>query len=382
MNHRILFVDDEPNILSAIKRLMRGKYDVATAASAEEAHGMLDDAEPYAVVVSDLRMPGTDGIEFLEQVRTICPESVRVMLTGQADLQAAMEAINCSQIFRFITKPVAPDSLREALDAAAEQHRLIVAERELLEQTLTGSVRALTDVLELVNPVAFGRSTSIRAHVTHAARALGAESLWEYELAAMLSHVGCVALPAELVERVLAGQEVDEAEASMFRSHPRVAEGLLEGIPRLETVAKIVASQLYGDELLDKADPRVALGARLIRLASIYEGHIRQGLPAARALEYLKSACPESNGRLAEAFRGICRSRDQMVVRTVSLAELKIGMLLDEDVLANNGLLIMTSGQEVTSALLERLRNFARGIGISEPIRVRIPAAAPALAPA
>src|SRR4030042_1805929 len=94
--------------------------------------------KPYAVIVSDLKMPGMNGIKFLSKVREMAPDSVRVMLTGFAELQTAIDAVNEGNIFRFLTKPCPPDILSRALDMGIEQYRLITAERELLEQTLKG----------------------------------------------------------------------------------------------------------------------------------------------------------------------------------------------------------------------------------------------------
>jgi response regulator RpfG family c-di-GMP phosphodiesterase len=374
MTERILFVDDEPNVLQAIRRQLRGAYEVSLAGSGREALETLDREEPFAVVVSDLRMPEMDGVTLLEEVRKRAPDTVRMMLTGQADLQAAMNAINCSQIFRFATKPVGPTALKAALDASVEQHRLIVAERDLIENTLTAAIRALVDVLELVNPVAFGRATSLRAYVGHAAQALGLEDTWRYEVAAMLSQVGCVTLPPDLVQRVFAGQPVDDADRALFDSHPETAHRILGGIPRLESAAEIVAAQHATPAELEELDETVAIGARLIRIGLLYDARIREGSTSARAVAAISSNLEPGDLAVAQAFEGAAIDREDMVVRTLSLAELKTGMLLDEDVLACNELLLMTCGQEITSAMLERLKNFARGIGVREPIRVRIPA--------
>ena len=117
----------------------------------------------FAVVVSDMRMPVMDGATFLANVRTMAPESVRVLLTGQSDLEAAALAINEGQIFRFLLKPCPPKTLVAAMHASVAQHRLVTAERVLLEETLHGSVKTLSEILAMAYPAAFGRSARARS---------------------------------------------------------------------------------------------------------------------------------------------------------------------------------------------------------------------------
>src|SRR5262249_60092556 len=135
--------------------------------------------EPFAVVVSDMRMPGMDGAAFLTRVREIAPDATRVLLTGQADLDAAIAAVNRANIFRFLTKPCPPDVLASALTDAVNLHRLVTSERVLLQETLLGSVKMLTDVLALANPAAFGRATRAKQHARRTAAQLDLADRWQ-----------------------------------------------------------------------------------------------------------------------------------------------------------------------------------------------------------
>ena len=143
MTEKILFVDDEPNILQAIQRQLRSRFDVETAVSGDEALRILKEKGPFAVIVSDMRMPGMNGVELLTRVRDSYPETVRLMLTGNADQGTAMEAVNNGQIFRFLTKPCPQATLVVSVALAQRQHRLIMAEKEMLQKTLMGSVTVL-----------------------------------------------------------------------------------------------------------------------------------------------------------------------------------------------------------------------------------------------
>src|SRR6266851_2891936 len=148
MNPKILCVDDEPNVLSAFERQLRKEFAVTTARDGAEALDLAARQGPFAVILSDMRMPGMTGVELLTRMRQAAPDTVRIMLTGNADQQTAVEAINEGHIFRFLTKPCAPELLARAVAAGVEQHRLIHAEKEVLEQTLRGTITVLTEVLE------------------------------------------------------------------------------------------------------------------------------------------------------------------------------------------------------------------------------------------
>lgn len=121
MIDKILFVDDDSNILDAYKRQLKRQFHVDTAQGAEEGLDAVRNNGPYAVIVSDLRMPGMDGNQFLSRVKEIAPESVRMMLTGYADLKTAMEAINQGNILRLLTKPCTKEVLTDALNIGIEQ---------------------------------------------------------------------------------------------------------------------------------------------------------------------------------------------------------------------------------------------------------------------
>jgi len=136
---RILFVDDDQAVLDSLRRSLCRCYDVATARGPVEGLAVLAEKGPFAVVVSDLRMPGMDGVEFLRRTKAACPSAVAIMLTGHGDLTAAMSAVNEGHIFRFLTKPCPIPTLSRALDAALEHYQLAATERELLRVTLENS---------------------------------------------------------------------------------------------------------------------------------------------------------------------------------------------------------------------------------------------------
>ena len=272
MTERILCVDDDTNLLDAYHRALSKRFNIESALNGEEALAAVIDQGPYAVVVADMRMPGLNGVRLLAKVHQIAPDTVRMMLTGHGDQQTALDAVNDGHVFRFMTKPCPPQEFAKALEAGIEQYRLITAERELLSSTLTGVVKVLTDVLALVNPAAFGRASRVHHLVGQLSRELKLEKTWPIEIAAMLSQIGCVAVPEETLAKVYQSDQLSPVESLAFQRHPEVGSELLAKIPRLEEVAEIIAYQdkLYDGRGFPSDDLRgteIPLGSRILKAA-------------------------------------------------------------------------------------------------------------------
>ena len=225
----VLCVDDEPLLLEGLQRTLRENFEVITETKPLAALALLERKEhDFVAIVSDMRMPLMDGAKFLACAAEIVPNSTRVLLTGHAELNAAIAAVNTGRIFRFLCKPCPANDLIAALEAAAEQHQLRGLEEELMEQTLTGSVRLLSEVLMLVAPRLFTQNQLIQTYVLYMARRLGRTDAWRFELSACLNMIGCVGLPEETLNRALAGKPLDEQETRAFAEHPLSAHRLLK----------------------------------------------------------------------------------------------------------------------------------------------------------
>src|SRR5205823_5357234 len=151
--------------------------------------------EAVSVVVSDMRMPGMDGVEFLSRVRDAHPLVSRVMLTGNNDQATAGRAVNEGSIFRFINKPCSHEQLVATIDDAIRQHQLVAAEKQILEQTLAGSIQVLTEILALADARLFSRCTSVRDRCREVTGLIPPGELWQIESAAMLLPIGSIAIP-------------------------------------------------------------------------------------------------------------------------------------------------------------------------------------------
>jgi response regulator RpfG family c-di-GMP phosphodiesterase len=377
MTKKILFVDDEQNILDGIKRQMRKNFLVDVAAGPKQGLSAIENHGPYAVIVSDLRMPVMDGIEFLSRVRETAPDTVRMMLSGNADLKDAIKAVNEGNVFQFLAKPTTPDMLTKALNAGLKHYQLIISEKELLEKTLKGSIKVLTELLALLNPEAFGLSSRIQRTAVKVASLLGILDVWEIETAAMLSHIGCVILPDHTIMKKYHGKQLTDEEARLFNQHRMVAADLLSNIPRIEKVVKIITYQekhfdgsgLPEDSLRGNAIP---LGARILKVILDFDTLESQGVLPGNALKQLKkksgSWYDPSVIVALEVNLGIEAKNE---VRKIGVSELKPKMILGKDIITKNGQLVISRGQVVTHAMLTRLFNFSQNI--QEPIFVIIP---------
>jgi response regulator RpfG family c-di-GMP phosphodiesterase len=373
---KVLCVDDEPQVIQGLSLHLHREYAIVAAHSGAEGLTVLQEKGPFTVVLSDMQMPGMNGAIFLAQARVLAPDTTRMLLTGQADLRSAIDAVNEGHIFRFLTKPCPPDQLRLAFKAAAEQHRLITAERQLLEQTLQGSIKALVDVLSLTNPMLFGRAMRVKKHVSDLAEKLQLAQRWQVEVAAMLSQLGCITLPTETAEKLYFGQTLTEPEKEMVSRLPSVTEQLLGNIPRLEVVQAILmkAPKHFHQSDAVVTDPEkqlIARGAHILRIALDFDTLDAQGNDAQHALDTMRGRSTFYNPDILETFaKAQCSSGSQKgASRELPISAVQEGMILAQDVRLGNGTLLATRGYEITAGFVERARHFRPGY-VKGPIRV------------
>lgn len=378
MSDAILCVDDDASILEGFRRQLRRDFTLETAVGPQEGLKILEGRGPFAVVVSDLQMPGMNGIQFLSRVREHAPDTIRILLTGNADLQASIDAINQGQIFRFLTKPCTSEALANSLKAGLTQHRLITAERELLEQTLSGSIKVLCEVLALVNPEAFGRSSRITRYVEAIAANLHVSELWAIKTAAMLSQIGCVILPEVVLKKVYRGETLTPEEAQLFKQHPFVAFDLVAKIPRMKRVAEIIKLQdNYYDGVGMSGDKRqgneIPMEARILKVALDFDALESAGKTKTEAFDQLKQRKGWYDPTVVDALKTAFADDIKYEIKTTVVAELQHGMILGEDIRAASDVLLASKGQEVNESIILRLQNFAKTVGVREPFTVLVP---------
>lgn len=373
MNRKILFVDDDPNILSGYKRALRKDFDIYTAEGGLEALSIINTESEFAVIVSDMRMPGMDGIQFLRRVKEITPNSVRMMLTGNADQQTAIEAVNQGSIFRFMTKPCSPEIFADAINAGLEQYRLITSEKVLLNETLNKSLQVMVEILSMVNPTAFSRSNRIKRLAKDIAVKLGIKNTWEVEIAAMLSQIGCVTVPEETLQKITHSKPLNERELQLYHQHPQIAHNLISRIPRLQNVAEIIVgqTQLFGNnQNLHNSN----IGGNVLKVVLDFDKLLDDGDLPHLALKELSSRAGWYNPIVLEALKSLINEAvEEFVSIEVEVENLKPGMLLDKAVYSTKGILLLSEKQEVTFPLMMKLLNFAETGMIRGKLQVSVP---------
>lgn len=372
MSTKILLVDDEPVVLDGYARTLHRDFEVHVSVGAELGLAMIAEKGPFAVVISDMRMPGMNGAQFLAKVRELSPDTVRMLLTGYTELNASMQAVNEGHIFRFLTKPCPKEVLIAAIDAGVEQYQLIRAEKDLLEHTLLGSIKVLADFLSVSSPEAFGRSLRIVHFVRHIAAKVKFPLSWRLEAAATLSQLGCVTLDADVLQKALVGMSLSNQDQARFEAHPQAAMRLLTGIPRLEPTAWMIGQQLVRNIPLQTPTVPASImketvfGATILKLAVAFDDLRSKSISDEDAIIRLHSRNKEFDRELVEALSGIKLQHGRMEARRLNVSKLGSGMILGQEVRSREGMLLVAKGQEITLAVLMKIENYTEA-GLTEP---------------
>jgi response regulator RpfG family c-di-GMP phosphodiesterase len=371
MSEQILIVDDDVNLLAAMRRQLRGRFNVTTAASGEEALDVFrTQPEKPAVILCDMRMGGLNGVETLRQIKASSPDTVRLMLTGNADMQTAIDAINDGAIFRFLTKPCPPDLLEAGLNAAMDQHRLITAERDLLEKTLAGSVKVLADMLAMAAPDGFARANRIRSWVRKLSIDFNMPFRWQLEMAAMLAPLGMLSIPDDVTSKYYHKKPLNEVERELIERSPEAGRNIITNIPRLGSVANIVYLQNRGydgsgfppdgpsgDDL-----PR---DARILKILNDLSEACTTEMPTSVDFTALRPGIDQYDPALFNKIRECLEvplpidpaSRPRVAHST---RDLHAGQVLAASVFSFSGNLILIAMTPLSEAHIERLRNQAK----------------------
>lgn len=423
----VLCVDDEPNILSSLRRLFRANgYRVLTAEGGALGLAVLE-KEAVDLVISDMRMPEMDGARFLAQVRARWPDTVRILLTGYSDIQSIQDAINCGEIYRYITKPWEDSDMLLLVRHALERRQLELdkqrlealalrqnEELKLLNQSLEAKVEARTRLLKVEHEATiaanhklktnfvttikiFSTMIELRAHnlpgharqVADLARQLSlrleldAKDSQDVFIAALLHDIGKIGFSDDLLSTpltMLSGESL-----GLFRKHPARAAELLMPLEELRGSATILRSQLerfdgngFPDGLAGLAIP---LGARILSLAVDYY-NLQQGGMVQRHLrpEEAKSLILDASGKrydpnVVAAFRQIVDGDAGAAVVGVEVlsGELLPGMVLARDLVSRDGLMLLTAEHTLDVRMIQQVQDFETKSGGRLSIWVRNP---------
>ena len=355
---RVLCVDDDAFMLNILTKTIGVDYEVLTSSGGAAALQLIENSESIQVVISDHRMPDLSGAQFLRAVRDKHPLIVRILLTGETDLVEAVAAMNQAALFRFLLKPGTRAVLLDTLQAAVVQYQLQIAERELLQKTLIGTMRALSDVLAIANPTAFGHLSRIQELALGVAKQLKLREQWPLEFASVATQLGHIALPERTLGRLYAGETLSPAESAQVAKSALVGESVLKRIPRLDPVVEIL-SRLTAGKIIDASRRPDSMGAEILRVVTAYEALERTTTSRDTAVNRMRAQAgrfdPEALTALVDLL-DLEGGEDETI--EVTIGRVCIDMIVAEDLRTRTGVLLVPKGYRVTESFVVRLGNF------------------------
>ncbi|MEE2960975.1 MAG: response regulator [Myxococcota bacterium] len=373
---KVLCVDDESMILEGLELNLRQTAKVTTADGGHAAIEILKRNDDFDIIISDMRMPEMDGATFLKKARQLAPQAVRILLTGHADLDAAMRAVNEGKIFRYLNKPCPKNDLVEIIKLAMEEKHKGDIQRDIMENTLKASVRVLSEAMGLASPLAFSTSNRAEKMVKRLCRHFAIPETWEFEIAALLSQIGCITVPMEVLNKYASNMELTGDEWASYCGHMEAARNLLERIPRLERVAYIVGGQLtpWNETTFsfDGEDDLIQLGQQLLRACLRFDLGLDNEAEVAAIINEMKAETPPYPPELLDAFFHIDFPPDTFVEKTVTPEELCTGMLVKTPVDTLHGVTLATAGTRLDFNDIQRICQFSKEPGIILPLHVYI----------
>lgn len=401
---KVIFIDDEIGILNSIKRVFRkSEFEVIVTENPEDVFQHIQDT-PVALVVSDQRMPKMEGVQVLEKVKELSPNTVRMMLTGYADIQAATHAINKGGIFRFLTKPWDESDLRQAIQHGIDQYRLITEnirlqaltknqnaelkdlnenlEKKVYERTeqitklnrelkvsFMGSIKMMDKLAQVHNPTIGSHAKRVTKLLIPLAKKMGMDSneLFEVQVAALLHDIGKIGVPSGILEKDL--EKLNPEEKNELRKHVIQGEILASEIPNLGNAPKIIRhhheyynGKGYPDQL---SGDQIPLGSRLIAVVDAYDKILNMGEQfgsenSDRALEFLtENAGIFFDPEIVDALKEYLNKTNDGEME-VGINELLPGMQLSRNVKSSEGKNLAGKDWVLKDSTIEKIQAWLR----------------------
>lgn len=314
--YKILIVDDEPDNLQLLYRTLRGHYDIVKASNPNDALEILKKDE-FQCILSDHKMPGMDGVEFLKIAGQMYPNTMRLLVTAYSDVKILIDAINYAKIYRYIKKPYSPDELLHIVDASLEYYQLKYDNETLikdLKDLFSGTIKAIIEALDAKDSFTLGRSRRVAFYSAKMVEFLGLDraDAGKIELAGLLHDIGMIGVAEDILNK---SQKLTPEEFEEIKKHVHHSVKILEDIKQLEGVIEIIK---YHHEYYDgngypygiKGD-EIPLGARIIAIADAFDGLVsnrayRQGLNFDEALKIIEEkAGSQFDPELINVFKSI-----------------------------------------------------------------------------
>jgi hypothetical protein len=279
-----------------------------------------------------------------------------------------------------LTKPCDPETFTKALNAGIDQHSLITAEKQILSQTLNSSLQVMVEILSMVNPTAFSRANRVKRMACDIAAKLKVTKIWEVEIAAMLSQVGCITVPEETLQKIAKAEPLLEHELQLYSQHPKVAHDLIERIPRMKAVAQIIRNQnrrmndVFESNNGNSETSDVKSGSQILKVVLDFDKMLETGnLPHQAFMEMSERVGWYDQSVLVVLKEIIDRASEEFIEIEIDVRKLQPGMLLNKPVYSNRKALLLSAGQDITQTLIMRLISFAVSGMMPNTVHVSVP---------
>lgn len=423
----LLLVDDEANVLSALRRLLRpGGYEVLTADSGEAALALLESRQ-VDLIVSDMRMPGMNGAELLAEARKRWPATMRILLTGYADIESAVSAINSGGIFRYVSKPwdendflgivgqalgisglqrakerlevlthaqneelknlnaSLEDKVRERTEELQIANQEISLAMEKLKKNFFTTVQVLSNLIEMRAPAlaGHGRRVADVAKKVAGKMKLPADVANDILLAGLLHDIGKIGYPDEMLDKPPSRMSADEI--GVLRKHPINGAAALMSLPDMRGVADIIRchherwdGQGYPANL---SGLNIPIGARILALANDFDS-AQLGTQSAKRMTVEEAKAYVMEGRkfrydpaVVDAFAALIgrvpAAMTSHEAKHVTASQIKVGMVLAQDLFSPDGILLLSADYVLDELLVKQLNEYEQALGKTLPISVK-----------
>jgi putative two-component system response regulator len=376
----ILVVDDTPENIEILQGILSHDYTVKAAVKAESALKIIASGEGVDLILLDVMMPGTDGYALCTKLKAdLRTRDIPVIfVTSKSEVDDEAKGLRLGAV-DYITKPFHPSIIKARVKTHLQLHKTQEELQKLLKQTLSGSVKVMADVISLFDSELFDKASRLRAYMKKITETLNLRNAWQFDLAALLSQIGSVALPAETLAKARKREGLTPEEDASIRKIPEIGADLIKSIPNLEGVAQVIRSQLApGSKIklapdLSAEDP-LHLGAQLLNMTVQFDELVEAGQTPDEAWLQMRRETDKYDERLLEALKAcIALGSVKMNAHMLGVEDMREGMILDENVLTVTKLLVVKRGAELNGPMLARLRRMAQMSLLRMPLRVLIP---------
>ena len=357
MSEKVLFVDDEQSLLNGLERRLSCDLDMDTALSGDDGLLKMEESGPYAVVVTDMQMPQMNGVQFIKQARMISPETVYIMLTGNQDQTTATQAVNNGEVYRFLNKPCDFETIKRCVTSAQRQYDLARNEKELLQSTMVGTIRVLSEVLEVSQPDVFSQEPTIEGTFQHLTKSLSLRDHWEYKLVFAVGFGRIRSCCPNDNGRFLSRHRSLRMNLRKSTSSSPCLEGVCSRIFLvLGGVARIIEcqSEVNGDLTYGPDKEHINMGANILKTSIHWSALRSSGLSSSDALRELQRVMPELSLDLTDGLMRMSNKEGNPVV-ALEPRKLREGMIVADDVVSDGDERLVRAGRHLTTAMIEKL---------------------------